>query len=234
MDITLDYLYEKYKLRTFYLYHIKGKKWGCTLELEKRLSKQGFTLDDICEIKEVIGIRVADRLEKILNEKEGYSYNHTQSYIRALLMRCKSSQKANSLPRKKHKTKANRADKLSNRHKKHIGIGLKKAYDEGRRTERDTSYIQTEEYRKKLSEAQLKNWQDPKRKEKMPKGCDVSNAVLKEDDVRFIRKTYFKRVNQYVPIPNGKMSLGQLVDKFKCDRGVILKVVQNKSYKNVK
>jgi len=232
MEITIDYIVEKYKHRTFYLYHILGKKWGCTLNIEKRLRRQGFTPNDCVEIKEVIGIKVADRLEKYLNEREGYSYNHTQGYIVSLLKRNKGAQVKN---KKYTKTYTSRGEyKLSNRHKNNITRGLKKAYQEGRRTKPDMSYLQSEEYRKKLSKAALLQWLDPKRKEKMLKGPDNGVSVLSADDVRFIRKTYFRTINQNTPIPKGKMSTNQLMYKFKCSKGVILNVIKGKSYTSVK
>ena len=106
--MTIEEIKEKYKFHIFYLYHIKGKKWGCTLELKKRLQKQGYTIQDTEEVKQVIGIQVADRLEKFLNEREGYSYNHTQSYINALYKRCLASKKVKNYKNRKKVTNHNR------------------------------------------------------------------------------------------------------------------------------
>jgi hypothetical protein len=129
MDITIDYVLEKYKHRTFYLYHIKGKKWGCAMDIDKRLKKQGYTIEDTEEVKEVIGIQVADRLEKLLNEREGYPYNHTQAYIRSLLNFNKASQKS---PQNGAPNNTNRLGKRhSKRTKKQIGNTVKKKYASG-------------------------------------------------------------------------------------------------------
>lgn len=62
------------------LYHIKGKKWGCSIELEDRLSKQGYTLKDVCEIIEVLDVDKAADMERELNIRDGYGWNPSQDY----------------------------------------------------------------------------------------------------------------------------------------------------------
>ena len=69
-------------MKKYCIYHIKGKKWGCTVNLRKRLKKQGYTLDDVCEVIEVYDEIEASDLEKELNLKYGYPYNDTQYYAR--------------------------------------------------------------------------------------------------------------------------------------------------------
>jgi hypothetical protein len=64
----------------YYLYHIKGKKWGCTQHLKQRLKRQGYTLDDVCEIIEKQDLDEAADLEKELNLKYGYPWNDSQDY----------------------------------------------------------------------------------------------------------------------------------------------------------
>lgn len=189
-DITIDYILEKYKHRTFYLYHIKGKKWGCTINLKRRLKEQKYTIKDTEEVKEVIGIQVADRLEKFLNERDGYPYNHTQSYILRLLARNKSAQ-----TKKKKYTKpsnTNRKSKLSNRHKKNISRGLEKAYFEGRRTKADKSFMQTDEYKKKMSNSFKNVWKTEKDKmmKSRARGSNNGVSVLSEDSVKYIKLNY--------------------------------------------
>jgi hypothetical protein len=62
------------------LYHIKGKKWGCSIELEDRLSKQGYTLKDVCEIIEILDVNKAADMERELNIRDGYGWNSSQDY----------------------------------------------------------------------------------------------------------------------------------------------------------
>ena len=64
------------------LYHIRGKKWGMTTRLKKRLSEQGYTLDDVCE---TVGVHDKDYgadLERELNIRDGYGWNSSQDYRR--------------------------------------------------------------------------------------------------------------------------------------------------------
>lgn len=70
----------------YYLYHIKGLKWGCTKNLEKRLRKQGYSISDCSNVITVSNIDKAAEMEKQLNLEYGYKNQH-QSYINA----CKKS-----------------------------------------------------------------------------------------------------------------------------------------------
>ena len=63
------------------LYHIPGKKWGCTSRnLIKRLKEQNLTLSDISETKSVLSIEDADLLEEKLNIEAGYSWKRSEKY----------------------------------------------------------------------------------------------------------------------------------------------------------
>jgi len=64
----------------YYIYHIKGVKWGCSKRLEKRLKQQGYTINDTCEIIEESDLDTAADLEKHLNIKYGYSWRDDQDY----------------------------------------------------------------------------------------------------------------------------------------------------------
>jgi DNA-binding transcriptional MerR regulator len=64
----------------YYLYHIKGVKWGMTENLKKRLRQQGYNLSDVCEIIEKQNIDEGADLEKQLNIKYGYGWNKQQDY----------------------------------------------------------------------------------------------------------------------------------------------------------
>jgi hypothetical protein len=57
----------------FYLYHIKGVKWGCTKRsVKRRVWEQGYTLNDVCEIIEKSDINIASKLEDEWNIRDGY------------------------------------------------------------------------------------------------------------------------------------------------------------------
>ena len=64
----------------FYLYHIKGIKWGCTKNLEQRLQRQGYTKSDCQNIIEIDDIDKASETEKELNLQYGYKWNSSQDY----------------------------------------------------------------------------------------------------------------------------------------------------------
>jgi hypothetical protein len=206
MKITVDYILEKYKHRTFYLYHILGKKWGCTLDIERRLRKQGFTPNDCVEIKEVIGVRVADRLEKFLNEREGYPYNHTQSYIKNLLNRAIGLSKMDYSKRdNSYLGKWNKGRVVSNRTKKKLSLVIRKAFAEGT--------IDRNKYGKK--------------------GQDNNNSKLTENDVRIIREKHFKLINQNCKVPKGKLTSKQLSEKFNVTTVTILRIVNRNMWKHI-
>lgn len=58
----------------FYLYHIKGVKWGCTKRLEQRLKKQGYSISDLDRLIIVSNVDKAAEMEKELNLE--YRYNN--------------------------------------------------------------------------------------------------------------------------------------------------------------
>ena len=196
----------------YYVYYAIDRngnpKVGCTSQPEKRFKKykEGKLLHCYTDAKEA-GDKEIELQIKYFGKRDGYTH-----YVDML-------------------KKGRRGDEDI---KKKISSGLKLAYKEGRRDNWDNSFFQSKEYKEKLSKKSLEMWKDPKRKEANLKGCDVSNALLSEDDVRFIRKTYFKRINQYVPIPQGMMSLGQLQKKFNCSKGVIIKLINGQTYTSVK
>jgi hypothetical protein len=64
----------------YYLYHIKGVKWGMTNDLKRRLYQQGYNLSDVCEIIEKQNIDEGADLEKELNIKYGYPWRDDQDY----------------------------------------------------------------------------------------------------------------------------------------------------------
>jgi len=57
----------------YYLYHIKGVKWGMTKRtVKRRVWEQGYTLNDVCEIIEISDIDTASNMEDTLNIRHGY------------------------------------------------------------------------------------------------------------------------------------------------------------------
>jgi len=240
--VTIDDIKEMYKDTTFYLYHIKGKKWGCSMDVEKRLKNQGFSKDDTEEIKEVVCIEDADKLEKELNLSHGYDWNDAQSYLRVLHMTLNQDKSVFQTPEYKQKQ-----SEISKKKWEDVSI-RKKHYESIRKV------MQTSEYKEKLSKASKKIWQSdefrkkwnqsrkkltqtPEYKEKMSKamsGCNNGNSSLTEDDVLFIRKHYFKMNHQTTKIPKGMYSSSQLSEMFNCTTVTIRNIVKGKTYSSVK
>lgn len=71
----------------FYLYHIKGLKWGCSKELPTRLRNQKYTLNDVCEVIKVDDIDEASDMERDLNIRDGYGWNESQDYRKISIRR---------------------------------------------------------------------------------------------------------------------------------------------------
>jgi hypothetical protein len=64
----------------YYIYHIKGIKWGCTNNLERRLKDQNYTINNLDRLITVGNIDKATELEKDLNLEYGYGGNQLKSY----------------------------------------------------------------------------------------------------------------------------------------------------------
>ena len=112
----------------------------------------------------------------------------------------------------------------------------KEAKENMRLANADKSYFQTEEYKTKMSESTKSIWKNERENmmKNRPRGSDIAQSKLTDENVRFIRKVYYKVVNQYTPIPKGKMSITQLANKFNCSTLTILNVVNGKLWKHVK
>jgi len=97
------------------------------------------------------------------------------------------------------------------------------------------SFYQTEEFKTKQSERFKRLWENER--ENMMKniaiGINHGRSKLTEEDVKFIRKAYFKCVNRFTLIPKGKMSITQLANKFNCTKQSILNVANGKRWKHV-
>ena len=63
------------------LYHIKGKKWGCTKNLKQRLKSQKYTLADVHETIFIENIEEAAALEEKLNKECGYPWKASENYL---------------------------------------------------------------------------------------------------------------------------------------------------------
>ena len=62
------------------LYHIKGKKWGCTTRLNRRLRDQGYSIEDVYETETYNDIDIAADREKELNLECGYDWNDRHDF----------------------------------------------------------------------------------------------------------------------------------------------------------
>ena len=56
----------------YYLYHIKGVKWGCSNQLKIRLKNQGYSFCNVEDIIAVVDVNEASEMEKLLNKQYGY------------------------------------------------------------------------------------------------------------------------------------------------------------------
>jgi hypothetical protein len=81
----------------YYIYHIKGVKWGMTNNLQRRLEQQNYTSAD--EVIEEADLDKAADLEKELNLRDGYPWNDTQDY-RVISKLAKEGAKAQPLSAK--------------------------------------------------------------------------------------------------------------------------------------
>jgi len=78
-------LYIRNKKFMYTLYHIKGKKWGCTKrKLSKRLWEQKLSIKDVCDVITVNTKEEADKLEEALNKEYGYGWKSSESYCNML------------------------------------------------------------------------------------------------------------------------------------------------------
>jgi hypothetical protein len=92
------------------LYHIKGEKWGCSKELTVRLRNQGYTLNDVCEVIEILDIDEAADKERYLNIRDGYGWNESQDYRKVSIRRIGTKHKNET----KEKLSKIKIGKLSN------------------------------------------------------------------------------------------------------------------------
>jgi hypothetical protein len=108
-----------------------------------------------------------------------------------------------------------------------------KSYASGTRKEVDRSYI-NDEYKEKISKASKEMWKDPKRLESMPRGEEVANALLTNEQVIYIRRVGFSKRNQFTPVPPGKKSALELADELGVKKYIIKNVMRGKTYTSIK
>ena len=106
---------------------------------------------------------------------------------------------------------------------KKVSIGLKKAWKEGRRKNRDYSYI-TDEFLKERGNKIKEAWKDPNRASKQARGERCGHTKLTEEDVKNIRKEFKPFVVTYK----------KLSQKYKVAEITINHIVNNKTWKHVK
>ena len=63
-----------------------------------------------------------------------------------------------------------------------------------------------------------------------PRGKNNFNTKMTEEQVRFIRKHYFKQTNQFTPIPNGMYSSRQLAEMFNVTLTNVVDIYKRKSW----
>ena len=116
----------------YYIYHIKGVKWGMTDDLQRRLSQQGYTsADNVIEEEDID--KAAD-LEKELNLRDGYGWNPTQDY-RIIVKLAKEGAKAQPI---EGKIKGGKISGENNKKSGHISaLGKKWGSIQGRKRKED-------------------------------------------------------------------------------------------------
>ncbi len=63
------------------LYHIPGKKWGCTKQkLSRRLWQQGLSINDVDKTITIENMDKASDMEMKLNLEYGYGWNSSRDY----------------------------------------------------------------------------------------------------------------------------------------------------------
>lgn len=76
----------------YYIYHIKGVKWGCTVQLKERLRNQGYSFCDLDDVIAIVDEIEATNLEIELNKKYGYKQDNIP-YKQTIINQSKSSKK---------------------------------------------------------------------------------------------------------------------------------------------
>jgi len=100
----------------------------------------------------------------------------------------------------------------------------------------DKSFMQTEEFKTKISEITKRTWENHREvmMKTVPRGSNNGLSKLTEEQVKYIRKVYFKCVSRITPIPKDKMSIKQLAAKFNCTSQTIFDIANEKTWKHVK
>jgi len=97
------------------------------------------------------------------------------------------------------------------------------------------AFYQTDEYKTKISESSKRVWANQREHMLNTRARGINHAFSKltEEDVSFIKKVHYRFVSKATPIPNGKMTSKQLVDKFNCTHDTISSIVNGKTWKHV-
>jgi len=107
-----------------------------------------------------------------------------------------------------------------------------KSYASGTRKKVDMSY-RTPEYNKKLSKASKKMWENPKRKQYILKGEDLGNSLLTNEQVKYIKKVAFRRKNQFTQVPPNKKSSSELAKELGVKKYIINNILKGKTYTSI-
>ena len=117
-------------------------------------------------------------------------------------------------------------------YRKKISEANYKSYASGNRKPIDMSY-RTDEYKEKISKASKEMWKNPERRKYSLKAEDNPASKLSNDDVRFIRKSYHIVKNQFCVVPNGKYSPRTLGKMFNISSASIWNIIKGKTYTSV-
>jgi hypothetical protein len=76
----------------YYIYHIpKRKEWGCTDNLNRRLSQLHYNISDLDRVITTPNIDIASDMERELNIQYGYKWNQSRYYKNVLSMHSDAS-----------------------------------------------------------------------------------------------------------------------------------------------
>ena len=64
-------------MKTYYIYHIPGLKWGCTNNLKTRFRYTKYKLEDVTEVITCYDLELAADTEEQLNDEYGYKHQGT-------------------------------------------------------------------------------------------------------------------------------------------------------------
>lgn len=178
----------------YYIYHIKSKKIGVSMNPQKRVAQQGYTEYEILEEHTCID-RVSVR-EMELQKQYGYRVDDT-SYKQSHTMQQKSD--CSSAGKK--------GGAIAGKITSELKIGL-----------------HNPEKRKEYSQAGVRGlyakYTPDELKQIRGKGS-IKKRKLTQEQIDFVKKHYYRTQNQHEVLPPGKMSVSTLANMFNVSKRVI-------------